>query len=181
MSDYNKSKFTLKYKNKNMEVDYLVSIFDAKRLQMLFVMGLTFLIYFFYILLDYLILSEEERYMIVTFHASMIGLWIYLIGSIYYNICRKLAIFILHVMPIYAILGTFLFAYYYNSIYVVEIYIILFWALVSIGYMFLESVLVSSVMVMLSVLILSTFNIFNIQDFTLHIFFMVGALSLIHI
>lgn len=172
---YYKNKFTLKYYNKRLESDYLDSIFDFKKMQMLFIMGLTFFIYVLYIGFDFFLLNEQERTFAVPFHISMILLWIYLIPSIYYNIFRKFAIFILYLMPIYAVLGTLVFAYYHNPVYIIEIYVILFWSFVSIGYMFLASVIISSIMATSSAVILYAFNVIVFEAYILHIFTMTVA------
>ena len=170
-----KNKFTLIYHNKELEKGYLASIFNAKKIQMLFIMGLTFFIYILYILLDFSILSEQERTLAVPFHLTMLLLWIYLIPSIYYNIFRRFAIFILYLMPIYAVLGTLLFAYYYNPVYVIEIYVILFWTFVTIGYMFLTSVIIASIMLMSSTIILYAYNIIELEIYLVHLFLSVVA------
>ena len=175
INKFNKNTFTLKYHDKEMEVNYLESIFNIKQMQMLVIMGLTFFIYVLYIVLDFLILNEQERSFAVTFHITMLILWVYLIPSIYYNIFRKLAMFILYLMPIYAVLGTLLFSYYYNAVYVVEIYVILFWAFVTIGYMFWTSVIVASIMVMSSTVILNTYDIIERDVYLSHMFLMAVA------
>ncbi|PHS31987.1 MAG: hypothetical protein COA92_07360 [Sulfurovum sp.] len=175
INQFYKSIFTLKYDDKKMEVGYLESIFNAKQLQMLFIMGLTFFIYLLYIILDFLILNEQERSLAVPFHITMLILWVYLISSIYYNFFRKFAMFILYLMPIYAVLGTLVFSYYYNPVYVVEIYVILFWTFVTIGYMFLTSVIVASIMAMSSAVILYAYNIIEHEAYILHMFLMVVA------
>ncbi|MDQ7043331.1 MAG: GGDEF domain-containing protein [Sulfurimonas sp.] len=178
INTYNKSKLTLRYKNKNLEKNYLSSIFDAKKSQMLFIIGLTFFIYILYVILDFLILTPQELPMAVSFHLSVIALWIYLISSIYYNIFRRIAINILYLMPIYAVLGTLLFAYYHNPIYIIDIYVILFWSFVTIGYMFLESVIVSSIIAILSAVFLYIFNIIDFKHYLLHIFVLISAWTL---
>jgi len=175
INKYYKNKFTLKYKNKNIEKDYLKSIFDFKKMQMLFIMGLTFIIYVLYIGFDFFLLSPQERTFAVPFHASILILWIYLITSVYYNIFRKFAIFILYLMPIYAVMGTLVFAYYYNPVYIIEIYVILFWSFVTIGYMFLTSVIISSIMAMSSAVILYVWNVIGFEAYMLHIFTMMVA------
>lgn len=163
------------YQNKEVELDYLDSIFDIKKMQMLFIMCLTFFIYIVYIGLDFFLLNEQERTFAVPFHISMLLLWIYLIPSVYYNIFRKFAIFILYLMPIYAVLGTLIFAYYHNPVYIIEIYVILFWSFVTIGYMFLASVIISSIMAMSSAITLYAFNIIPFEAYILHIVIMMVA------
>ncbi len=160
---FRKSKLTLRYQNKNTEDDYLRSIFVAKKMQMVFIMGLTFFIYLMYIRVDLWIFTREESSFIVPFHLSMIGLWLYLIPAVHYNFLRRFTHSLLYLMPIYAILGTLSFAYYYhNPIYLSEIYIILFWSFIAIGYMFVESVIVSTIIAILDAIIIYLFNnIFN--------------------
>ena len=170
-----KNTFTLKYQNKKVEADYLDSIFDVKKMQMLFIMCLTFVIYIFYIGFDFFLLNEQERTFAVPFHISILFLWIYLIPSIHYNIFRKFAMFILYLMPIYAVLGTLVFAYYHNPVYIIEIYVILFWSFVTIGYMFFASVIVSSIMAMSSAVILYAFNVIGFEAYMLHVFTMMVA------
>lgn len=169
---YTKNNFTLRYKNKNTEQDFLNSIFAFKKMQKLFIMGLTLVIYAMYIYLDLSILPEVEYKAVIPFHFSMIILWVFLIHSIYYNKRTKFANFILHLMPIYAVLGTLVFAYYHNTLYVQEIYVILFWSFVTIGYMFLESLLVSTIMLISSAIILFSFDIITLNAYTQHLFFM---------
>ena len=172
---YTKNKFTLKYENETVEKDYLRSIFNFKKMQMLFIMGLTFMIYILYIVLDIFLLSAEECTFAVPFHVSMLILWIYLISSIYYNIFRKFALFILYLMPIYAVLGTLVFAHYYNPLYIIDIYVILFWSFVTIGYMFLPSVIISSIMVLSSAVILFVWHIIDFDAYILHVSTMMVA------
>lgn len=144
-------------------------------MQMLFIMGLTFIIYIFYIVFDFFLLSELERTFAVPFHLSILILWVYLITSFYYNIFRNFSMFILYFMPIYAVMGTLIFAYYYNPVYIIEIYVILFWSFVAIGYMFLASVIVSSIMAMSSAVILYAYNIITFEAYMLHMFTMMVA------
>ncbi len=173
---FRKSKLTLRYQNKNTEDDYLRSIFVAKKMQMVFIMGLTFFIYLMYIRVDLWIFTREESSFIVPFHLSMIGLWLYLIPAVHYNFLRRFTHSLLYLMPIYAILGTLSFAYYYhNPIYLSEIYIILFWSFIAIGYMFVESVIVSTIMAILDAIILYLFNIIDPNHYIVHVWFMVGA------
>lgn len=173
--EYSRSKLTLKYRNKESEINYLDSIFEFKKIQMLFIMGLTLIIYILITAFDFLILNEMERTFAVPFHISMIILWLYLIPSIYYNKSRKIAVFILYLMPIYAVLGTLLFAYYYNPVYIIDIYIIIFWSSVAIGYMFLESVIITTIMAMSSAIILRIFNIIEFEEYMLHLLMMITA------
>ncbi len=172
---YHKNKLTLKYQNKSVEEAYLHSIFDFKKMQMLFIMGLTFIIYILYIGFDFFLLSPDERTFAIPFHVSMLILWIYLITSVYYNIFRRFAMFILYLMPIYAVVGTSVFAYYYNPVYIMDIYVIMFWSFVSIGYMFLTSVIISSIMAMSSAVILFVWNVIGFEAYMLHIAIMMVA------
>ena len=174
-NEFSRSRLTLKYINKDNEIDYLDSIFEFKKMQMLFIMGLTLVIYALYTAFDFFLLNEVERAFAVPFHISMIALWMYLIPSIYYNKFRKLAIFILHLMPIYAVLGTLLFAYYHNSVYIIDIYIIIFWSSVAIGYMFLESIIITTIMAMSSAVVLGVFNVIEFQEYMLHLLMMITA------
>ena len=173
--EYSRSKFTLKYTNKDIEMDYLDSIFEFKKMQMLFIMGLTLIVYILYTGFDFFLLNEVERAFSVPFHISIIALWIYLIPSVHYNKFRKLAIFILYLMPIYAVFGTLLFAYYHNPVYIIDIYIILFWSSVAIGYMFLESIIITTIMAMSSAVFLAIFNIIGFEEYMIHLFMMVTA------
>lgn len=172
---YYKNKFTLRYQNKEIENDYLKSIFDTKKTQKLLILGLTFFIYILYIILDFLVLSDEALPFAVAFHISMMAFFVYFISSIYFNFFRKIAITILYFIPIYAVLGTLLIAHLYNPIYVIEIYVILFWCLVAIGYMFLESVIVASIMLISSAVITYTFDIIDINHYFVHVFLMLSA------
>ncbi len=81
-------------------------------------------------------------------------------------------------MPIYAVLGTIVFSYYHSPIYITEIYIILFWSFVTIGYMFLESVIISSIMVFVSGIFIYIFNIVGFEQYLLHFFHMLSAWTL---
>jgi len=173
---FRKSKLTLRYQNKNIEDDYLRSIFVAKKMQMIFIMGLTLFIYLMYIRVDLWIFTKEEISFIVPFHLSMIGLWLYLIPAVHYSFLGRFTYSLLYLMPIYAILGTLAFAYYYdNVIYLSEIYIILFWSFIAIGYMFVESVIVSTIMAILYGIILYLFNILDPNHYIVHVWFMIGA------
>lgn len=177
-SDFTKDAYTLRYKTKSVEDNYLKFIFDSRNFQMLFIMSLTLFIYILYTALDLFVLGEHERSSAVLFHFSMIVLWTYLLPSIYYNFYRRLAIFVLYLMPIYAVIGTLVFSYYHNPIYVTEIYVILFWSSVAIGYMFLESVVVSSIMILVSGIFTYIFNIIDFEHYLLHIFLMISAWTL---
>jgi len=178
IDEYSKNKFTLKYQNKSTEILYLDSIFEFKNIQMLFIMILTLVLYVLYTAFDFFLLTELEQSFAVPFHISMIMLWMYLIPAFYYNKFRKFATFILYLMPIYAVMGTSVFAYYYNSVYIIDIYVILFWSFVAIGYMFLESVIISSVMAIISAVILYTFNVIDFKSYMLHLFVMTAAWTL---
>jgi len=173
INKFYKNIFTLKYQIKEVEADYLESIFDVKKIQMLFIMGLTFIIYILYIAFDFFLLTEQERTFAVPFHVSILILWVYLISSVHYNIFRKFTMFILYLMPIYAVIGTMVFAYYYNPVYIIEIYVILFWSFVAIGYMFLSSVIISSIMAMSSALI--AYYVIDFEAYMLHVFTMMVA------
>jgi len=173
INKFYKNIFTLKYQIKEVEADYLESIFDVKKIQMLFIMGLTFIIYILYIAFDFFLLTEQERTFAVPFHVSILILWVYLISSVHYNIFRKFTMFILYLMPIYAVIGTMVFAYYYNPVYIIEIYVILFWSFVAIGYMFLSSVIISSIMAISSALI--AYYVIDFEAYMLHVFTMMVA------
>ncbi len=178
MADYNKNKITLKYLDINIERLYLDSIFDSKKLQHLFIMALTFFIYILYTTLDFYVVNEEKLFIAVPFHLSMLLLWTYLIPSTYYNFLAKFTRFVLSLMPIYAVIGTLAIAYYDTSIYVSEIYVILFWTFVTIGYMFLESVIIGSIMVALSATIIYIFDLLAFEPYMVHLFLMLSAWTL---
>ena len=178
INGYEKSKFTLIYHDTNTENAYLDSISKTKKLQKIFVMALTFLLYSLYIALDMFILSEQAKVFFIAFHSSMLMVWTLLIPFIYYDINKKLTNYILYVIPIYATTMTLFGSYFGSVIYVTEIYIILFWIFVTVGYMFLESVIVATTMLILSATLTYIFNIFSLEQYLQHIFFMVGTWTL---
>jgi len=175
---YEKNSLTLRYKEQVLENEYLESIVEAKKMQMIFTMVLTFFLYILYLGVDFYSLAADERSIAVPFHISMLLLWSYLIPSIYFDFYKKISIVILYLMPIYAILGTLSISYYDSSIYYQEIYLILFWALVAIGYMFLESVLVATVMALSSALSLYLFEVIVMEQYIVHVAFMIAAFTL---
>ena len=173
-SDFTKNLYTLRYKNKSIEDDYLKFIFDSKKFQMLFMLSLTLFLYILHIIVNILILGGDERSVSVLFHSSIMLLAIYIIVSIYYNFFRRFTIFILHLGPIYAALGTLVFSYYYNPIYIADIYLILFWTFILIGFMFLESVIVGSV-ILISGIFIYIFNILDFEHYVAHLFFVIAS------
>ena len=179
IDSYTRSKVSLRYKSKKLELDYLESILEFKKMQKLFIMSLTLLIYMLYSAFDFYMLSEKERIFALPFHISIILLWVSLISSFHYNKFQKLAENILYLMPVYAVSGTLLFTYlYHNSVYTIEIYVILFWSSVAIGYMFLESVFITIIIATCSAMVLYMFDIIEVKAYALHIFMMITASTL---
>ena len=175
---FNKSKLTLRYTNPTVEQDYLTTISDAKKIQMTFTMSLTFLLYLLYLAIDTSILPRQTSSSIILFHISILVMCFFLIPSIYFNYFKKLATLTLYLMPIYAVAGTLFLSISNELIYYTEVYVILFWALVAIGYMFLESVIIATLIVILSATMIYYFNILTFEKYLVHLAYLISSWSI---
>lgn len=165
-----KSFFTLKYIDEKKEKAFLDSIVDIRQMQMLYLSAITAFFYVLYIGIDFFILEEEKFYLASFFHFIVISL---LFLSIILILKKKYTAFvkpILYISVIFAAITTIFLANIGTTYYLIDVYPMILWVFVLIGFLFIEAVIINCIIITLHIAFFLFYSTIEFEESLIHIF-----------
>lgn len=174
----NKSKWTLKYFDAAIEKNYIDYLSHFKKLQMRYIALLTSFLYATYMIVDFIILEDVQKNIASMYHLSMVAVLIIPYITSYSKNLNKLTLYLLYFAPIYAAFGSGLMVYYGIYFYFTDMYMIILWVFITVGFMFVESICVNIILLSIYFSLILFQNLFKFEIAVTHVFYILVALSL---